>query len=197
MVATFQCSDRNFLHYRGFLDLHSRLLLDLQYDIESLETELDELDEWDMTCAIGTRSDCLRCKSRDRRESDINDMPEEFHEAGFIRTRPEVMKELHVKLMEYDNALLQSKAVNSLKRPSNRDHRSITNWFDAKKPLVAREARFIHRKEDLVSLHDGRECSGFDGFVEQCLNVLDKLLGKINCHIIRVSNTSFERRTSS
>lgn len=85
-----------------------------------------------------------------------------------------------------DEVLLRTKAVNALQRPSNRDHRSLVNWFAAKKPLVAREAQYIDRKEDLVSLYSGRECGGFDGLVERFLGAVDTGLGKCNCHIIKV-----------
>lgn len=101
LVANFQSSDRNFSHYRGFLSLHSRLLSDLQYDIECLETELANLDQWDMIASAEDprRLTCLQCKDRDR-DSDYEDMPGNFKEQ-FTRTRPVLMEELHTKLMRY------------------------------------------------------------------------------------------------
>jgi len=205
MVANFQCSDRNFLHFRGFLDLHARVTLDLQFDIECIERELDALDRWDKESGLPNRLGSLQCKDRDRRASTIDKMPAEFVQAGFTRTRPEAMRELRSKLMQYgklnvrssvlrcaykilDEVLLNSKAVNGLNRPSNRDHRSVLSWFAAKTPLVEEEAEYIQRKEDLVSIHAGRKCGGFDGLVERYLTFLDKALTRCNCHVIKASD---------
>jgi len=88
-----------------------------------------------------------------------------------------------------DEVLLKFKAVNGLNRPSNRDHRSVLSWFAAKRPLVAEEAEYIQRKEDLVSIHTGRECGGFDGLVETCLSFIDRTLTKRNCHIIKAGRS--------
>lgn len=84
--------------------------------------------------------------------------------------------------------LLNSKAVHGLSRPSNQDHRSVLNWFAAKKPLVKREEEYIRRKEDLVSIHCGRECGGFDVFVEKCLSLLDGILMKCNCNVVKAGS---------
>ena len=49
-----------------------------------------------------------------------------------------------------------------------------------KNPLVAKEQAFIRHKEDLLTLHSGREWCGFDGFIEM-------VLLKLDCRLIRVS----------
>lgn len=100
MVANFQSSDGNFLQYRAFLYLHSRLLSSLQFEIEQFEKELKDLDDWDMTCKDTKREKCLRCRERDDSQSKFNRMPAEF-KARFDRTRPDVIAILRVKLMEY------------------------------------------------------------------------------------------------
>lgn len=99
-VATFQSSDRNFMQYRSFGYLHSRVLLALQYDIEQLEIELDRLDQFDKSQDGGDK-DKLLCKDRD----DLEDVPErieseEFH-LVFRKTRPQLLAELKRKLLEY------------------------------------------------------------------------------------------------
>lgn len=54
-------------------------------------------------------------------------------------------------------------------------------------PLVAEEQTYIRRKEDIVSLRTGRECAGFDGYVELLLNKLNKsLIKRCHCHFIEV-----------
>jgi hypothetical protein len=37
------------------------------------------------------------------------------------------------------------------------------------KPLTCAEEKFIKRKEDLISLRQGREWSGFDALIETCI----------------------------
>jgi len=64
LIANFQSSDRDFLQYRGFFQLHSRVLSALQADIGYLETELDSMDEWDINCGIERRLACLREEAR-------------------------------------------------------------------------------------------------------------------------------------
>lgn len=47
------------------------------------------------------------------------------------------------------------------------------------KPLIASEQKFIKCKEDLKSLHSGREWSAFDGFVENMLLKCDSNLLRV------------------
>ncbi|TKA82965.1 hypothetical protein B0A55_01562 [Friedmanniomyces simplex] len=185
LIANFQSSDRNFLQYRGFLHLHSRVLLALQADIGYLETELDQMDQWDIECGIHSRLACLRDKKRDDLQSRIDVMPDTYR-AEFNRTRPDVMLELRTKLVEYDELLLKTREVHALQRPAQRDYESVRNWFDSHKPVVQEELDFIRCKEDLITLRDGRESASFDGFVERCLNALDQFLSSwCHCQVIK------------
>lgn len=100
-VATFQSSDRNFLQYRGFAYLHCRVLSDLQNGIEQLEQELDTLDQHDKD-----NGGLQRLKSR-RHDSELSeesanakDYPEYIP-----RSRPEVLRTLKEKLLEYGKLL--------------------------------------------------------------------------------------------
>lgn len=79
--------------YRGFGYLHARVLLALQCDIEVLERKLDKLDEWEH---FSGDKDKLSCKQRDDSQSTPNDVSVEFN-----KTRPQVIAELKLKLMEY------------------------------------------------------------------------------------------------
>lgn len=76
-----------------------------------------------------------------------------------------------------------------LQRPSTKDYRSVRAWFANLEPVVPGELKYLEHREDIVTLRSGRECAGFDGFVEQMLHVLDAALSKLNCHLIRVSPT--------
>lgn len=82
--------------------------------------------------------------------------------------------------------LLKAKDVAAMQRPSKRDWRSVKNWITNQKPLVAREQKFILRKEDLVTLRCGREGAGFESLVEQMLARTDKFLEtRLKCKIIK------------
>lgn len=95
-LAEFLSSDRSFMQYRGFGALHSRLLLAQQCDIETLERELNLLDDWDSkTEGMGIKLKFKACDDRARtKESLGSDFP-------YRRSRPEVIAELKQSLMDY------------------------------------------------------------------------------------------------
>jgi hypothetical protein len=69
-----------------------------------------------------------------------------------------------------DEVLIKARKLNTFQRPSNHDYRGFRTWFWNTKPLSFElEEQFIKRKEDLISLRQGREWSGFDGFIETCI----------------------------
>jgi len=87
-LAAFQSSEQNFSLYRAFSYLHSRILLDLQDEITSLEQELDEID-WDDHDEDRTR---LMSRDFDKAQPDGEGAP---------RSRRVVLREIKAKLMEY------------------------------------------------------------------------------------------------
>jgi hypothetical protein len=93
-LAAFQASDANFGLYRSYSYLHSRILLDYQDELTSLETELDELD-WEAHSENPAR---LRTNDFDRDEDAAGDQP--------VRTRRAVLREIKTKLMEYGKLLV-------------------------------------------------------------------------------------------
>jgi len=106
-LAAFQSSETNFSLYRSFGYLHSRVLLDLQDEITTLEKELDDID-WD-----DHEVDPRRLKSRDFDTSQPDD--EEGH-----RSRRVILREIRTRLNEYGTlvswarARLKSKVVNQM-----------------------------------------------------------------------------------
>jgi hypothetical protein len=80
-----------------------------------------------------------------------------------------------------DEILVKARDLISFQKPSERDRGSVINWIWNSKPLIDKEQCFIKHKEDLLTLHNGREWSGFDGLVES-------LLLKLDCALVRVSN---------
>jgi hypothetical protein len=191
-LAAFQASEANFSLYRSFSYLHSRILLDLQDEITTLEKELDE-KEWDDT---EENEHCL--KSRDTSATPTT--------TNTPRTRRVILREIKDKLMEYgaytpsphpfriatelprlavqltrsaDEVLIKSRTLESFQRPSNRNYRSLRRFCYNTKPLMDAEMDSLRCKEDMVSLHNGREFVNFDASVETMIGQLDHALQKV------------------
>ncbi|KAH7394251.1 hypothetical protein DE146DRAFT_679493 [Phaeosphaeria sp. MPI-PUGE-AT-0046c] len=165
-LAAFQSSEANFSLYRSFSYLHSRILLDLQDEITSLERELDEIDEDD------------ECDDPDRLRSREVDEDRARSEGG-RRNRRVVLREIKGKLMEYDEVLIKARQLESFTKPSDRNYRSVRRYHHNTKPLMDAEMDSIRSKEDIVSLHNGREWATFDGGVETVIGRLDRVLQKV------------------
>ncbi|SMR44992.1 unnamed protein product [Zymoseptoria tritici ST99CH_3D1] len=197
-IATFQSSDPNFLQYRKFGYLHSRVLSALQFDIEKLEKQLDKLDDFDKSSPNGDARK-LSSLARDNLDGSPERLSnnEEFQNR-FAKTRPEMLTELRAKLAEYDEMLLKTKAVTSLQKPSRMDYVSVKDWFVEEKPVIDKEATFILRKEDIITLRDGRECAAFDNLVERALAKVDKFLTvRCRCTVVRQLFTTPELRAKT
>ncbi|KAF2827613.1 hypothetical protein CC86DRAFT_369704 [Ophiobolus disseminans] len=143
-LAAFQSSDINFSLYRSFRYLHSRVLLDLQDEITSLEKQLDYMDEEDH------EDDPARLQSRyvdiDRAVRD-----------GRSPNRPEILRKIRAKLLDYDEILIKARQLESFQKPSERNYRSVRNYYHNNKPLMDSETDSIRTKDDIVSLRNGRE----------------------------------------
>ncbi|KAI9705701.1 MAG: hypothetical protein M1820_005111 [Bogoriella megaspora] len=165
-VAAFLSSDQNFTLYRGFSYLHSRVLLQLQEEVATLERELDSRDKEDESNGHGDR---LACFEQDVAESEDEERP-----------RHVIISDIRKKLLEYDEVLIKSREMMAFQRPADRDYRSVRTWFHNTQPIVDEEQAFIRCKEDIITLRHGRECAGFDGLVES-------ILKHMNCQLTRVS----------
>ena len=88
-LAAFLSSEHNFSLYRAFGYLHSRVLLDLQDEISTLEKELDRADIFDY--ANGHEN---RLSSRRRDQVDAQNL-------GIERSRRHIMSDIRAKLNEY------------------------------------------------------------------------------------------------
>ena len=83
-----------------------------------------------------------------------------------------------------DELLIKARELVSFQRPTDRDYRSVRTWLHNLRPIVEQEEGYIELREDIVSLRHGREWAGFDGMIES-------LLHKLNCKLIRVRTLSF------
>jgi hypothetical protein len=160
-LAAFLASESSFALFRGFNYLHTRLLLEKQYEISRLEQELDELDRTDDTTDMGKKR--LGNRDLDNRRARNDE----------YRSRQEILDEIHRKLLEYDELLLKARDTFALQKPSSRDYRSVRTWFSNSAPLTLTQASFIEKKEDIITLRSGREWSEFDGFIERLLKKCD------------------------
>ncbi len=84
-------------------------------------------------------------------------------------------------ILAVDDLLLKARDIAGFRKPSHGDYKSVKQWFFDNKPLLeaAGEAEFITWKEDMVSLHQGREWAAFDG-------ILIRLLRWFNVGFIQV-----------
>lgn len=71
-VAAFMDSDDNFMIYRRFGFLYSRLLLDKQDELRRIERDLDSIDERDANGSESARK-CLQSRSKDDSNNDVDD----------------------------------------------------------------------------------------------------------------------------
>ncbi|KAL5375338.1 hypothetical protein DPSP01_011248 [Paraphaeosphaeria sporulosa] len=166
-LAAFQASESNFSLYRSFTYLHSRVLLDLQDEITTLEKELDDID-WD---DFDENPDRLRS-----REIDVAKAQDE----GDTRNRRVILREIKAKLMEYDKVLIKARTLDSFQKPSDRNYRSVRRFHHNHKPLMDAETESIRSKEDTVSLRNsGREGGSFDGGLEKTIFKIDEWLKRI------------------
>ena len=78
-----------------------------------------------------------------------------------------------------DEVLIKARTLESFQKPSDRNYRSVRRYCHNKKPLLDAEMDAIRSKEDIVSLHNGREWASFDGGVETMISQTDRLLQKV------------------
>ncbi|EMD00811.1 hypothetical protein BAUCODRAFT_153226 [Baudoinia panamericana UAMH 10762] len=168
-VAVFQASDRNFLQYRGFGVLHCRVLSVLENELSLLGLGLEKHNAWDRGHGKDAK---LENQWRDEIQSP-KDFAAGFYPPDIKCTHPDLLRKLCSKLIQYDELLLKTKETMALQRPANRDYETVRTWFRDHEPVIQKEAAFIRWKEDIVTLRNRRESSGFDGFIEHCLSGLD------------------------
>ncbi|KAF2847097.1 hypothetical protein T440DRAFT_540300 [Plenodomus tracheiphilus IPT5] len=166
--AAFQASEHSFSIYRGFDYLHSRVILEMQDELRCLEENLQELDESDNN---PERSRCLSSRAFDLKQSK--------RDGKHCSERATLLSTIRDKLVNYDEVLMKAREINAFQRPSRRDYRSVRRWLFNVKPIsYVREAQYIKKREDLVTLRHGREWAGFDGWIEECIHKLPAWLSR-------------------
>jgi hypothetical protein len=86
--------------------------------------------------------------------------------------------------------VLQAQSLVALNKPSASDYRSVEGYIFTKQPLVDEESAFIYRKEDLITLRDGREMAMLD-------NLFEKVLRILHCSFLQVLFQLIARRCNA
>lgn len=169
LQAAFQSSEPSFSIYRSFGYLHSRVILEVQDELRVLEDKLVILDERDSHNE--DREDCVTSRLSDLEQARLD---------GVSSERASLLDKIYNKLMQYDEILLKAREMNGFQRPSNRDYKSLRNWCNIERPLSSEaEREFVRRKEDLITLRQGREWAGFDGWMETAIMKLPRCLSEV------------------
>lgn len=74
---------------------------------------------------------------------------------------------------------MRIKASISHSAVTNRNYHSVYRWVLDKKPLSQGETDFLKHREDFVALADGQEGGWFDGFLEDILGLLPRVITKV------------------
>ncbi|KAL8736923.1 MAG: hypothetical protein Q9181_002188 [Wetmoreana brouardii] len=162
-------SDDNFMVYRRFGFLYTRILLSKQDELREMENELDSMDLRDANTSDKTRK-CLKSRGKDFARAGAQGSP----------TRKDLLRSAECKLLEYGQVLLQAQQLVSMNKPADRDHLSVQNFLEngflengeSTRPLMQADSEFVYRKEDLVTLRPGRESAWLDAFVERLLKLI-------------------------
>lgn len=156
-VACLMNSDISFSMYRRYGVLHARLLLHKQDKLRELEEELQRRDKKDNE--LEETQIYLKC----REEADDQDTPD----VG--RSRQEIMAEIEKVILEYGTLLGQAQRLEAMEKPTDRDHTSVTNYFNMEAPFVEADRDFLLHKDDLVTTRPGRDHAWLDAAVESAL----------------------------
>jgi hypothetical protein len=166
-LATFLDSDENFMLYRRFGYLHSRMLLRLQDKLRKLESQLDDYDDED----AGEEGNPRLLMILDETEQVLEKYGKYL-----------CNKMQNQRSQFSDNWVLKAQNMAALNRPAERDYRSVEAYIFEKKPLFDEEYGFIYNKEDLITLRDGRETTFLD-------NLTEKMLQTFHCSLLQVNST--------
>ncbi|KAH8751027.1 hypothetical protein BGZ57DRAFT_959075 [Hyaloscypha finlandica] len=166
-LAAFINSADDLTMFRRFGRAHCRILLHLEAEITILERELDLLDTHD--------AESPDFKHRLRRS--------EWHE-GWDSAQKNLLNELKMKLLEYDELLTRDNTLRALDRPPAYNFLAVFNWVWATKPLYLGHYDFFNHRADMVYTSDhSRRKDRVDHFIQYCCRIW---AGSRFMHYIRI-----------
>ncbi|KAL9599067.1 MAG: hypothetical protein Q9219_004101 [cf. Caloplaca sp. 3 TL-2023] len=175
-LACFLSSDDGFMVYKRFGIVFSRLLLNKQDELRELEAKLLVMDRKD---EVDTANDGARFLMS--RYEDVM-RHKQSPPVGFLKTRPQLLKLMEEKILEYSELLLKANQLNGLKKPSPRDYRSVLRYMVKDNcQLFEEESAWILDMDDLVTLQPGREYAWLD-------KILERVLSYFGGRIVKVTN---------
>ena len=176
-LAAFLSSEENFMIYRKFGYLQSRLLLYKQDELRHLERELDRQDrvherESPNNLRSRERDDARDPKGRKVLFRKIAEKLREYSEYTSLLLADEMLK------MSIANLISTARELAEYSKPPEQDFLSVESYFDGRKPVCNPES-YIYFKEDLITLKPGRGEVWLD-------SLLWAFLRKISCNLTRV-----------
>lgn len=144
-MSAFLDSDESFMTYRRFGWIQSRLLLNKQNEIASLEKELEVQDGF---ADDGSETHEYECMSDYKQD---------------------ILKSLETKFDEYARLLAAAREMMLMRRPTPSEYDSVRNYCDKAANLSELEEEWKCCKEDLVTLRPGREHAWLDRGIENLL----------------------------
>jgi hypothetical protein len=170
-LAAFLDSDDNFMLYRRFGYLQSRVLLEKQDDLRQLEEALKRLDEED----VESGEDMLRTRDPiDINVTQDDDKSSDSCSTGNLgedssRKRKKLLLLIANNIKEYGQLLTTAQAFAAMNKPTSGEQCSVRNWMENVDPVCEADASFVEHKEDLITLRPGREHAWLDAGIEKVL----------------------------
>ncbi|OAP64163.1 hypothetical protein AYL99_00135 [Fonsecaea erecta] len=161
-IATFVDSDPNFMIYRRFGFLRTRLLLWHQDILREMESRLDYQDMQDAS-SVGTR------RYLSNRDGDDMRTP---------AVRKALFQELDVQLKAYDDLLSRSAALYQWQRPDKENRVSIANLIHNDGSLARRDRSWIRKIDDLIVLGGEPDSSWVHGLVSHVFTWISRSVVK-------------------
>jgi hypothetical protein len=174
-VAVYMNSDINRHLCRRFGIIRNRLILWSQDEVKELEEKLFKLD-----CEDNQGDKYSQYSLRSRRYDRENEGP-----------RNQLIKELQVKLKEYDELVMREHAMLQIGKPSKKSHRSYFNYMNNLKPLCTDEQDFILQEDDLLDLAQDSEIAWIGVVIDAFLAVTPKRILKVS---IQQTNLEIKKR---
>ncbi|KAI0439847.1 hypothetical protein F4803DRAFT_22247 [Xylaria telfairii] len=150
-VSAFMDSERKFVMFRHFGRLHARLLLHKQDQLAEIENQLEQID-------MGEPIEFFLASNR-------QDPSQE---------RRALLDQAEKKLKEYNKLMVAYYQNIERPKPTESNVKSVSNWMDGTKPLVAAESGFLNDWDDLRSPRDPADHSGIDVFLGNLAATLTK-----------------------
>ena len=147
------------------------MLLCKQDELRRLEEQLERLDSQDNQTEEGKVY--LASWKRDERRSATSGAPGKHAPAHNVPPlRKELLKDIETKLIEYGTGfkysdcsytsgsthshlgqvMTQSQQLAQMRKPTNRDYKSVMNYMTNEAIVASADSQFIHMKEDLITL---------------------------------------------